>query len=109
MRYVIGSCISDYTLFCIVLLWVTIITRHQAVNCIDAFGVTYHFIQSWLKIDVTPIITYAVTPIGWQKRANHIDVRPQQLRRAYQVQLQQNFPSRTFLEPVYMRLIQGSV
>ena len=24
--------------------------------CIDAFGVTYHLVQSRLKIDVTPII-----------------------------------------------------
>ena len=67
---------------------------------IDAFGVTYHLVQSRLKIDVTPIIAYAVTPIRRQKRANYIGARPQQLRRAYRVQLQQNFPSRTFLESI---------
>ena len=58
------------------------------VIIIDAFGVTYHLVQSRLKIDFTPIIAYAVTPIRWQKRANYIGARPQQLRRAYQVQLQ---------------------
>ena len=80
---------STVTFFC---------SRTQVVVTIDAFGVTYHLVQSRLKIDVTPIIAYAVTPIRWQKRANYIGARPQQLRRAYQVQLQQNFPFRTFLE-----------
>ena len=68
----------------------------------------YHLVQSRLKIDVTPIIAYAVTPIRWQKRANYIGARSQQLRRAYQVQLQQKFSIQN-ISRVYMRLIHGSV
>ena len=70
------------------------------LNRHDAFGVTYHLIQNQLKIDVTQlIIAYTVTPIRWQKRANYIGARSQQLCKAYQaVQLQQTFPSRKFLE-----------
>ena len=37
-----------------------------------------------------PIIAYALTPIRWQKRANYIGTRPQQLRRTDEVLLQLN-------------------
>ena len=61
---------STVTFFC---------SRTQVVVTIDAFGVTYHLVQSRLKIDVTPIIAYAVTPIRWQKRANYSSTASQSL------------------------------